>query len=283
MYIQLHKKARTTPAIRAELRESTLSERKLAAKYGITRSTVRKWKQREDVHDRSHRPHHLHTTLSAAQEAIVVELRRLLLLPLDDLLVVTREFINPAVSRSGLDRCLRRHGVSNLKDLIPKEEQARPAKTFKHYVPGFVHIDVKYLPQMPDEQQRRYLFVAIDRASRWVYLELLPDKSARTAQGFLKRLIDKAPFKIEKVLTDNGKAFTDRFAATGQPHPERPTPLRPGLPSSRHRAPLDPPPPSPDQWHGRTLQWAHQRGAGHHPFSLRRASGTNPHALCCPL
>jgi len=41
-------------------------------------------------------------------------LRETLLLPLDDLLAVTREFIHPEVSRSGLDRCLRRHGVSNL-------------------------------------------------------------------------------------------------------------------------------------------------------------------------
>ena len=57
------------------------------------------------------------TTLSPAQEAIVVELRRLLLLPLDDLLVITREFVNAQASRSALDRCLRRHGVNNLREL----------------------------------------------------------------------------------------------------------------------------------------------------------------------
>ena len=45
-------------------------------------------------------------------------LREPLLLPLDDLLVVTREFLHPEVSRSALDRCLRRHGVSNLKALL---------------------------------------------------------------------------------------------------------------------------------------------------------------------
>jgi hypothetical protein len=57
--------------------------------------------------------------------------------------------------------------------LIPKHETARKApKTFKDYEPGFLHIDVKYLPQMPDENQRRYLFAAIDRASRWVYVEV---------------------------------------------------------------------------------------------------------------
>jgi hypothetical protein len=33
---------------------------------------------------------------------------------IDDLLAVVREFLNPEVSRSGLDRCLRRHGVGTL-------------------------------------------------------------------------------------------------------------------------------------------------------------------------
>jgi len=92
-------------------------------------------------------------------------------------------------------------------------------KPFKAYDPGFVHVDVKHLPQMPDEDHRQYLFAAIDHATRWVYVELLQDKSAASAGGFLTRLIDKVPFAITKVLTDNGKEFTDRFCATGQRQP----------------------------------------------------------------
>ncbi|MFG6417408.1 IS481 family transposase, partial [Roseateles sp. DC23W] len=84
--------------------ESSLAD--LAERYNISRQTARKWRNREDVQDRSHRPHKLSTTLTEGQEAIVAEVRRLTLIPLDDLLVVVREFINPAVSRSGLDRCL---------------------------------------------------------------------------------------------------------------------------------------------------------------------------------
>ena len=76
-----------------------------------------------------------------------MHLRRTLLLPLDDLLAVTREFLSPDVSRSGLDRCLRRHGVGNLNALKPAMPQ-EPHKAFKSYEPGFVHMDVKYLPQM---------------------------------------------------------------------------------------------------------------------------------------
>lgn len=68
----------------------------------------------------------------------MVELRRTLLLPLDDLLAITREFINAAVSRFGLDRCLRRHRVAHLKDLQPEVEgEPTPQKTFKDYAPGF--------------------------------------------------------------------------------------------------------------------------------------------------
>jgi transposase InsO family protein len=61
--------------------------------------------------------------------------------------------------------------------------------------------------------------VAIDRATRWVYLEVLPNQSAATAAGFLKRLLKAAPMKVHTVLTDNGKEFTDRFCATGERKP----------------------------------------------------------------
>ena len=211
---QVHPRARTTPLTRAEINASTVTLTALAERYNVTVATVRKWKGRDDMQDRSHRPNTLATTLTPIQEVLVVELRRTLLLPLDDLLAVTREFINPAASRSGLDRCLRRHDVANLKRLVPAVEGEAPAKkTFKDYEPGFLHIDIKYLPHMPDETQRRYLFVAIDRATRWVYLRTYRDQSQTSSTDFLRRLKGAAPMKIQKVLTDNGSQFTDRFTA----------------------------------------------------------------------
>jgi transposase InsO family protein len=217
--IRLHANATTTPKTRRYIQESTKPVAQLARELKVTEDTIRRWKKRETVSDGSHTPHHLKTTLTPAQEAVVVELRKTLRLSLDDLLVVTREFINAAASRSGVDRCLRRHGLSNLKALLPEEREHVPAKRFKDYAPGFVHIDIKYLPQMPDEAHRRYLFVAIDRASRWVYVELRSSKSAQAAEAFLKAVHATAPFTIETILTDNDKAFTDRFSATGERTP----------------------------------------------------------------
>ncbi len=213
----LHSQARTTHLIREEIRNSTLPQAELARMYNVTRQTIRKWQNRESPEDKSHAPNKMYTTLTPEQELIVVELRKTLLLPTDDLLAVTREFINPAVSRAGLGRCLRRHGVSDLRNLVEQEGTA-PAtkKTFKDYEPGFVHIDIKYLPQMPDETARRYLFVAIDRATRWVFIELYADQTDGSSGDFLNKVQQACPVKIVKLLTDNGSQFTDRFTAGGK-------------------------------------------------------------------
>jgi len=98
MNIRLHKNARTTPAIRRELQASSLSSNELARRYHLNRLTVAKWRKRKTTEDASRRPHRIHATLNPAQEAVVVALRESLLLPLDDLLTVTREFIHPEVS-----------------------------------------------------------------------------------------------------------------------------------------------------------------------------------------
>jgi transposase InsO family protein len=152
--------------------------------------------------------------LSAAQEAIVLALRQSLYLPLDDLLFITRQHINPDVSRSGIARLLKREGMSRLEDVIPKAEgeAIQAKKTFKDYEPGFIHIDIKYLPQMPVETSRRYLFVAIDRATRWVFMHIYGDMTENSSVDFLHRLKLASPIRISKILTDNGSQFTDRFA-----------------------------------------------------------------------
>jgi len=213
MMLSLHKNATTTPAIRGQIAASDEPASVLAGRYAVTLDTIYRWRGRVSFEDRSHTAHQLATTLPPAQEAVAVELRRMLLLPLDDLLAVTREFLNPDVSRSGLDRCLRRHCVSNLNALRLRTP-AEPHKTFKAYAPGFLHVDVKYLPQMADETTRRYLFVAIDRATRWVFVRILPAKTAANARRFLRDLHKACPIRIVKILTDNGKEFTDRLFAS---------------------------------------------------------------------
>lgn len=227
MDIRLHRNARTTPAIRASIQQSSLSIAELARQFNLTPNTVRKWKRRPKgaVHDVSSKPQRMHTALPVWKEEIVVEIRKDLMLPLDDLLVCVREFLEPSMTRASLLRLLKRYGVNNLAAMIREHKQRqgipdkKPYKTFKDYAPGYVHIDVKYLPQMPDEKSRSYLFVARDRATRWVHIAVKADKSATSAKEFLQELTQAFPGTIHTILTDNGKEFTDRFTPAGERTP----------------------------------------------------------------
>ena len=64
---------------------------------------------------------------------------------------------------------------------------------------------------MQDETKRCYLFVAIDRATRWVFIRVYSNKTAANARRFLRDLERACPIRIRTILTDNGKEFTDRL------------------------------------------------------------------------
>ena len=82
--------------------------------------------------------------------------------------------------------------MANLRDL--QAQSPRPKhKAFKAYEPGYLHVDVKYLPQMADESSRRFLFVAIDRATRWVFIRIYSSKTAANARRFLRDLERACP------------------------------------------------------------------------------------------
>lgn len=101
MLISLHRRATTTPRIRAAIQASTEAAWKVAEHYGISEQTVWKWRSRDDVEDRSHAPHRLQSTLTPAREAVAVALRTTLLLPLDDLLslAIGLEPMAPSMAR----------------------------------------------------------------------------------------------------------------------------------------------------------------------------------------
>ncbi len=96
MNIYLHANATTTPKTRQYIQVSHQSVTHLADELGVSEDTIRRWKGRDGVADGSHTPHRLQTTLTPIQEAVVVELRKTLLRPLDDRLVVSSTPTFPA-------------------------------------------------------------------------------------------------------------------------------------------------------------------------------------------
>jgi len=175
--------------------------KQLALKHHVSENTVSKWKNRKNQDDVSSRPHTIHYSLSILEQDIIRSVRRASWLPLDEIVEIARQ-LNPSVSRSAVYRTLCAENLNR----VPEKEREK-AKKFKAYEPGYLHIDVTYLPKM--EGKRQYLFVAIDRATRTLYYQLYDAKTADNARDFVKQCICFFPFNITHILTDNGLEFTN--------------------------------------------------------------------------
>jgi transposase InsO family protein len=199
----LHGSARTTEAVRRAIQHSQESLRTLAGRHGVNPKTIAKWKNRTSVADQRTGPKDPRSTvLSTEEEAIIVAFRRHTLLPLDDCLYALQPTI-PHLTRSSLHRCLQRHGISRLPDTDGDKPQR---SRFKAYPIGFFHLDIA---ELRTEQGKLYLLVAIDRTSKFAFVELHEKATRRVAGDFLRRLVAAVPYKINTVLTDNGTHFTD--------------------------------------------------------------------------
>ena len=200
----LHGSARTTAAVRRAIQHSQESLRVLAKRHGINQKTVAKWKKRTAVKDLPTGPRDAHSTvLSTEEEAIIVAFRKHTLLPLDDCLYALQATI-PHLTRSSLHRCLQRHGVNRLPEVSGDKE---PKSKFKTYPIGYFHIDIA---EVQTAEGKLRLFVAIDRTSKFAFVELHREAGKMIAAQFLRNLIAAVPYAIHTVLTDNGIQFTNQ-------------------------------------------------------------------------
>jgi transposase InsO family protein len=232
--LAIHPQARTTPAVRAEIARSLESSSTLAKRYGISAETVRKWRKRgpDDCQDRSARPHKLPWRASDEERAIVCSLRRSTGFPLDALTFVVCHFL-PHLNRDAVYRILKAEGLNRLP---PSQQARKPHGTFKEYEVGFIHVDIKHLPKLQDRDRvlrKRYLYVAIDRASRYMHLAVKDDETTASATAFLADALGAFPFQVTHVLTDRGSCFTaDAFEAACERHGVQHRKTRPYTPKT---------------------------------------------------
>ena len=198
-----HGSATTTHAVRAAIQRSQASAAELSRSYGINPKTVLKWRKRTTVEDFKTGPKEPRSTvLREEEEAIIIAFRRHTLLALDDCLYALQPTI-PHLTRSSLHRCLQRHGISRLPDVAGDKPSK---KKFKAYAIGYFHID---LAEVQTAEGKLHLYVAIDRTSKFAFVQLVGRATTRTASDFLEALVAAVPYEIHTVLTDNGIQFAD--------------------------------------------------------------------------
>lgn len=225
--MQLHRNARTTPWGRREIiRRLERGERAadVAEALSVSVRTVYKWwrRYREEgpagLEDRSSAPQRVRHRTSAARVREIVKLRR------------KRRTGWQIAQRMGMaastvHAVLRREGLARLSMLEPKPVVRR----YEYERPGeLVHLDTKPLARIGGRVGHRihgdrstrvrgigweYAHVAIDDATRLVYVEVLPDQKGETAVAFFERAcrwFAQRRISIDRVLTDNGSCYVSR-------------------------------------------------------------------------
>ena len=82
--------------------------------------------------------------------------------------------------------------------------------------PGeLVEIDVKYVPGEV-AGHRYFQYTAIDVASRWRHLEIYDAQSTSSSIVFLQTVMERFPYQILAIKTDNHPTFTNYYLGTNQ-------------------------------------------------------------------
>ena len=200
---KLHGRATTTPAIRKAIQESNDTIAVLAERYHINHKTVIKWKHRKSVQDKKCGPAPASKSLTKEQEAVAIAFRKHTKLSIEDCYYALKKPI-PHLSLSSLYRSYKRHGINRIEETEAKKG-IRKKKNFVAYPPGYVHVDIT---QVYTEEGKLYLFVGIDRTTKFCFVRLYKDQTAQTAVQFLREMQASFPNLINKILTDNGLQFT---------------------------------------------------------------------------
>jgi len=198
-----HTNARTNIHNRATINKNSFSNKELSERFEVSKTTVSKWKGRSNLEDKSSRPHKIEYALNDIEQALIVTIRKSSWLPLDEIFEMVLEK-NPSVSRSSVYRTLCRNSINT----VPEKEKEK-AQKFKEYEPGYLHLDVTYLPKI--DGIKHYLFVGIDRCTRAMHYGIYDAKTSNNTLDFIKKCQAHFPFKMTHILTDNGLEFTNRL------------------------------------------------------------------------
>lgn len=192
---------------------------KAAIKYKTNRQYIYRWKRRydgsiESLRDKSRRPH-AHPNQHTPQELkLIRDMRRRN--PHAGLVVFWVKLRQRGYSRSitGLYRVLKRMQLTPVKLSNPKYI---PKPYEQMLYPGQrVQVDVKHVPSSciigQPEGTKFYQYTAIDKFSRFRYVEAFEEASTYTSTLFLDHMFKAFPFQVQCVQTDNGFEFTKRFS-----------------------------------------------------------------------
>ena len=199
---------------------------KAAIRYKTSRQNIYRWRKKYDgtvrsLADGSHRPHSHPNQHTEAELKLIRNMRRRK--PNDGLVVLWVKLRQRGYTRSisGLYKILRKIDGKPIK--LPNPKKVSNTYEQMHYPGQRGQIDVKFVPkcclvgEAAEEAYFQYTF--IDEYSRFRILKAYKEHSTYSSTQFLLHVIEKFPYAIECIQTDNGFEFTNRLSNSKNPKP----------------------------------------------------------------
>ena len=195
---QIISKEKTVVAVAEELAVSRQTIHKWLARYrrfGISGLITIKKKRVGTAHNRTS-PEIEQLVINVAQEYFVDGVETL-----HDRLEYN---YNLSLHPTTIYRILKRNNV-RYTDVYTQTQKRWKKKLYAHTLPGLeLQMDTKY-PY--GYKQGKVIYTIIDDASRWVFAWSYATANACNTVDFLQKVLQRAPFLIQKIRTDQGTEF----------------------------------------------------------------------------
>ena len=186
--------------------------------FGVSRSTFYRWKRRYkksgEIGLKNEKPipiNPANKTPDEVEEKVLYLRKKYHLGPIRIVWYLAR-YHGIRISDASVYRILKRNSVNRL----PRGTRMRKihTKRYNKQVPGHhIQMDVKFLTfkGKRDEKVRRFQYTAIDDATRVRALKVYEKHTQANAIDFVNHIIEKFPFRIREIRTDNGHEFQAKF------------------------------------------------------------------------
>jgi transposase InsO family protein len=186
--------------------------------YGISRQIFYKWRRRyeelgeDGLRDGSSRPHHCPHETPAEVVGKIIYLRQHYHFGPLKISMYLKRYHDIDIGHSAVWRILKRCGLNRLPAAQRYKRHVDRWKRYEKPLPGHrVQVDVKFIEALPGTRKKHYQYTAIDDCTRIRVLRIYPRNDQKTAIQFADYLLEKLPFRVEVIQTDNGAEFQGAF------------------------------------------------------------------------
>ena len=191
-------------------------------RFGVSRRLIREWRDRLQkqgpvgLNDRSRRPQHFRKP-QTPPEVVATVVRWRKQYPTWSKYKIRKKVVasGQKISASTVGRIFLRRGLidprhSQKRHLAATRPKARYPHGMKIARPGdMIQIDTKHI--MLPGGKKWYQFTAIDVLTKQRVLAVLSSESSRNGAAFLDQCVQRFPFSLHAVQTDNGAPFQKEF------------------------------------------------------------------------